>query len=119
MSAFTITFTTTVTISDERVQDLLINAVETISAYWCSDITQLHEGDIYDISKPDWKWEVTEDQGDVADVYVITRDDVSAGIDLMQKIVPHQFNNWINDNEDAITADCFFQCVVLKDVIYG
>jgi hypothetical protein len=110
------TFTSTITHSDERVSDLLINAVETVSAYWCSNINQKHEGDIYDISLPDWKWEVTDNDGAV---HVITRADLQKGINLMKKIVPRQFNYWMNEDDDGETADCFFQCVVLGNVIYG
>ena len=110
-------FTSTITHSDERVSDLLINAVETVSAYWCSNISQKHEGDIYDISNPDWKWEVTD--GHSGTVHVITRTELQSGLDKMKEIVPHQFNYWMNESDDAVTADCFFQCVVLGDVVYG
>jgi|11_taG_2_1085331.scaffolds.fasta_scaffold107899_1 hypothetical protein len=110
-------FKTKNTHSSERVQDLLINAVETVSDYWCSNINQIHEGDIYDIDNPDWKWEVTEDES--GKVYTITRDSLKSGLKAFKKIVPHHFRAWEAEDDDGETADCFFQCVVLGDVIYG
>lgn len=110
-------FTTTTQHPSERVADLLINAVETVSAYWCSNINPVHEGDLYDIDHPDWKWEVTV--GDSGRVVTITRAELQEGLKIFQEVVPHQFSLWVNEGDDAITADCFLQCTVLKDVIYG
>ena len=101
----------------ERVEDLLINAVETISTYWCDSIKPLHEGDLYDISQEDWSWEVTDRETNKT--VTVTRANLESGLKKFKKVVPHQFRLWMNEDDDAIAADCFFQCVVLGDVIYG
>ena len=41
------------------------------------------------------------------------------GLAIMAEHYPHHFNNFIEENEDAITGDVFLQCVVFGEVIYG
>ena len=51
--------------------------------------------------------------------HTIRKADLDAGIKLMAEKHPSSFGDWMTENDDAITADVFLQCVVLKDVIYG
>jgi hypothetical protein len=51
--------------------------------------------------------------------HVIRKEDLDAGLKLMAEKHSTHFADFIAENEDAITADVFFQCVVLKDVVYG
>ena len=37
----------------------------------------------------------------------------------MAEKYPRHFTDMIQEQDDATTADVFFQCVVLQDVIYG
>lgn len=50
----------------------------------------------------------------------ITRADLESGIQSMAtgKYRSH-FTDWMDENEDAITADILLQLVALKDVVYG
>jgi hypothetical protein len=48
-----------------------------------------------------------------------TRADLEQGIALMAKDHASHFGDWVQENDDAITADVLLQCVVLKDVVYG
>lgn len=41
------------------------------------------------------------------------------GFEIMAEKSPYQFSEFMADNPDAITADVWFQCVVLGDVVYG
>lgn len=44
---------------------------------------------------------------------------IEKGLKIFAKNYPEQMNDFLNENEDSITADCFLQCVVFGDVIYG
>ena len=37
----------------------------------------------------------------------------------MAQEYPQHFLDAVTENDDAITADVFFQCIVFNDVIYG
>jgi hypothetical protein len=49
----------------------------------------------------------------------ITQADFKVGLKLMAEKYGQHFGDFLNDNEDATTADVFLQCVALKDIVYG
>ena len=44
---------------------------------------------------------------------------VTRGVQIMAQKYPHHFKAFVDEDDDATTADVFLQCAVLGDVIYG
>lgn len=110
-------FTVTTTISSERITDLLCGALEGGSNYWAHFQCSSPEG-FYYIDNPEWELTVI-DVEENGRKHTINRDSLIKGLSKLQEIVPHQFNNFMNEDDDAETSDCYLQCCVFEDVIYG
>ncbi len=52
-------------------------------------------------------------------IYFVTDKDFAKGFEVMAEKYPWHFNNFMNDNEDAETADVWFQCIVFGEIVYG
>lgn len=50
---------------------------------------------------------------------VIGRAEVQKGLDVMASKYPSHMGDFLSENHDAETADVWWQCVVLGDIIYG
>lgn len=50
---------------------------------------------------------------------IIGPEQIKKGLQLMAEKAPYHFNNFIEENDDAETADVFGQFVVYGDLIYG
>ena len=48
----------------------------------------------------------------------INKESISKGLKLMAQEYPQHFLDAVTENDDAITVDVFFQCIVFNDVIY-
>lgn len=128
-----------VDITPQRLADLMITAVECndMTAAWCAGVRLRHPGRDT-LGKGPWYAdptlyakpflievrEVIDEAGDWKDpanirVHRINADDMAAGLNLMAREYPQHFGDFIGENEDAVTADVFLQCVALKDVVYG
>lgn len=59
------------------------------------------------------------DAGDHADEKIIEWKDFVEGVQIMSDKHSSHFADWVGDNADALTGDVFWQCIVLKDVVYG
>lgn len=58
--------------------------------------------------------------GDEPDkVYTLDLESLEKGIGVFAEKVPHQFAEWLKENDDAVTGDCYLQCCLLGDVVYG
>ena len=44
---------------------------------------------------------------------------IDKGLGIMMNKYPHNWDNFINEDEDACTGDVFIQCCLLGKVIYG
>jgi len=51
--------------------------------------------------------------------HTLNREKLEAGLKLMAEKSPKHFQDFINENEDAITADCFLQMALLQEHRYG
>lgn len=106
----------------ERIEDLLCNAWEGGSAYWCSaritrrgeDVTYVHEHatrggeiEIYDPEDPD---EVP--------LGVLNADTIRRGVGLLGDH-PGHLADIVAENDDAETGDVFLQLCVMGEVVYG
>lgn len=128
-----------ITISRQRVAQMLVSAIEGGISYWC-------ERQEFKKKEPD-AWEPVLDAGDEnpsrwpiydypllpggevsfrADdgtgrvkVCKLNLETITKGLALMAEKYPHQFANFINDDDDAGTADVFVQLCCFGEVVYG
>ena len=56
-----------------------------------------------------------EDSG----ILVLNREKCLQGIQTLADVNPHQFSLFIDESDDAITSDCYLQCCLFGNVIYG
>lgn len=137
------TLTTTVDIPTRRVCDLLITAFEGGSNYWYTKLDyELPEGITYRDFRKGGKFTdpgiyrhpleiipfvegcaltLQDAEGDSDTVYRIDRAALLKGLELLSqsKQLQHHWQDFINENEDALTADTYLQLVVFGKVIYG
>lgn len=52
-------------------------------------------------------------------IHKLDRESIVKGLKIMADKYPRHFNDFIDENDDAITGDVFVQCCVLGDCIYG
>lgn len=50
---------------------------------------------------------------------VITREAVAKGLAAMDKEAPYQFGQWLRGDDDIVTCDAAYQCIIFGKVIYG
>ena len=51
--------------------------------------------------------------------HILTLDKMKKGLKVMAKKYPKHFNNFIEENEDAITGDVYVQCCLFGEIVYG
>lgn len=126
----------TIDLPAKRIADLMITAVEGnhMTQSWCAGVylksarpaggdrddpwyadSRLYEGDftleVHEI----------EDEGEPEETkaHTVTKADFEAGLKIIAEKYPHHITDILAENEDAVTADVFLQCVVLKGIVYG
>jgi len=127
----------------DRVCSLLVGVFDLgASNYW------VHEFDSVEADDPDWSWCESEESLrewlKVSKVYTavmcgghwdvillndnedgpgetirVSKEDLIEGLKIMATKFPKHFQNFVNENDDVETSDVYFQCCVLKDVVYG
>ena len=118
------TFTVPVEISEQRLEDLVVLAVEDggYGSFIMFDIVPSTTGLEY------YKVPLTENgtiifldkyEEDSDDKFYLDRVAIQRGLTIMSKDYPHQFGLFINEADDAITGDVFLQCALLGEVVYG
>ena len=133
--------TITQEVSSERISYMFIGAIEGGSSYWATDC--LVDDDLADafvipegqpLAGCGWyanpaffdqedfaiivKW-FADDSSKKKTRKVIGRKDIANGLRIMANKYPRHFADMIAEEDDAATADVFFQCVVLGDIVYG
>jgi len=133
----------------QRLQDLLICALEGGSNYWYTnadyDFPAEHAEDInkasggvfsgywapfydgcltlqvkFDDELPRWNGQAFESvTGGNGMEWVIKKADLERGLETMAKKYPRHMNDLISEDEDADTGDVFLQCVCFGDLVYG
>lgn len=121
-------FVVPVTVSNQMIADLFITAMEGGSDYWCSaahpknwtptEDDRLWYASTAYLSGPDFEVEAYDAESDEK-FHVEGRVGIERGLAVMAKKYPRHFSDILIDNHDAETADVFFQCVILGDVVYG
>ncbi len=114
-------------VSDEIITNLLCCAFEGGSNYWIAS-TQTVEGPSGRLDRTTTPLEpggkvivILQDEAYKGKgvKYTLDRDAIKRGLMALQKDVPHQFGNALGGNDDACTGDCFLQCCLFGEVIFG
>lgn len=130
-----LTVTTQTEVPFQRIADMMIGAIEGGSTYWCRSFRrhevpggiELEERPWYADPKiyhlPGFSFRVIIDEIDEAtgkpEQRFITAADFAKGLQIMAAKYPEHFTDLVKENDDATTADVFFQCVVLGEIVYG
>ncbi len=61
---------------------------------------------------------IEDDRDDGKDKVVLDLDALKRGIAEMAKREPRHFADFMNENDDAVTADVFMQCCAFGEVVY-
>ena len=119
----TVTVTVTHEIPVERIKDLLCNAIEGGSNYWCNTMDRMggitREQATYrqDVPFVEGGWlDVRDDDGGK---HRLDLDAIKKGLNVFAEKCPRHFADFIAENDDAETGDCFLQCILFGEVIYG
>ena len=119
-----------VRIPNQKIQDLIISAVEGGSTYWANFVYPANYKEKYgsyeQIPFKNGNIEVFDIETDELLGY-LNRASIQTGLQLMAdrkdmkgKVVPaRHFKALATDNEDAETADVFMQLCVMGEIVYG
>jgi hypothetical protein len=126
------TFTAAVTIPAQKIADQVITAIESGIAYWAESadlveptgaehLEQMRIGDPKVYEGP-FKLKIVQQEehtlGAGTDVF-LTPENVQTGLTVMATRYGKHFQDMMDDNGDADTADVFIQCCVFGDLVYG
>jgi hypothetical protein len=120
----------------ERIMDLVATAFEGGVGYWCQIVEFRKPPELVYRTDPEEVYRhidypvneggaliLTEDPGvggeDTGDRWVFDRAAIERGLTLMHEKAPYHWKNFVEENEDADTADAFVQYAVLGSVVYG
>lgn len=127
---------TEVEVTPRRIADLMVTAIESGIGYWCKGvylrsprISTGHTGpwyddeNLYEVRAEELSIEVVElDPSSAEGSWIINLKSMEKAFMLMQsfgKPKGYCWRDFINENEDAITADVWFQLAVFGEVVYG
>jgi hypothetical protein len=130
----------TLEITPKRIADIMCAAVEQnhMTRAWCAGVLPVsHSLKVAEAlpywyanalfyNAPDWQFEVLEIldeskevEGDNIKRHLVTPKVMGKGITYMAEKHGHHFAAWLAEDEDAITADVFLQCIAMREVKYG
>lgn len=61
---------------------------------------------------------IVDKEDDDAKEYRLDLKSIETGLQTMADKFPYHWANFINENDDADTGDCFLQCCLFGDIIY-
>lgn len=118
---------TMVTITPERVADVLRCALEGGSTYWCKDFKPhsypegcllgheaIARGEPFNVGLF-----YGDDYGMTYKLIVNSRERIAEALQDMQSRYRRHFEDVVNENEDANTGDILFQLLCFGEVVYG
>lgn len=119
----TIPFLVQVNIDDQRLEDMLIGAFEGGSNYWLARATPTN-GERFSYTKvvkgeQTLKMTLVNPEDIETELPLINREQLIKGMQLMAEKAPRHFANFMDENDDAETADVFFQFALLGEIVYG
>lgn len=122
---------TSVTISKERIETLIISAVELGAISYWGRFDGFDNPNDAPMGRPlyidcpfkdeEFALLVTEleDDGSTIDRHRLDRKAIQRGLDLMAKNYPRHFTDLMEENDDTETADVFIQLALLGEIVYG
>jgi hypothetical protein len=119
------TFEVSSTLEVRRLWDLLTGAFEGGSNYWIGRVEVVGDrptGTYFIQDVPFLGGElrvVLENPEDVEGDHILTKDQMIAGFQLMQRKYPLHAFDVIRENDDAVTADVFLQMTLFGEIVYG
>lgn len=116
----------------QRVSDLLCCALEGGSNYWYTISKFVEPSKIefrtngeeifkhldYPLNKGG-QLLIEDLEGDATLRGVVDLPNIEKGLRIMKDKYPRHFDDYMKENEDAITGDVFLQCVCFGEVIFG
>lgn len=111
-----------VKVDRDRIDTLLVGAVEGGSTYWCRSLDLTPKA--WDYYKEHKNFYAAVQLGFLVvthegDKHTATEEDVTNALQLMAEKYPHHFWNVVNEQDDAETADVFLQLCCMREVVYG
>lgn len=116
-------------ISDERVEDLLCDALEGGSNYWyVINSCNYPEGETKEslgIEFPHTQLPLKGGSLTIGDCLIdgtdkiLDREAIRKGLNVMADKYPSHYADFIDGNDDALTGDVFLQCAVFGKLVYG
>lgn len=125
---------TEVEITPQRIADLMVTACEfnDATASWCSDFLPYFKTKAEACKERPWYsdpwfWEgeftviVSEIEGDNGERvdHTVGNAEFEKGFQILAKKYPHHFNDIVEENYDALTADLLLQCIVFGEEKYA
>lgn len=126
------TYSTTINVDPQRVQDMIIGAFEGGSNYWLGngrvELVQPAYADMPPagvvwygnelrnvFAEPDFKVTIQHDGEEL----VLDQSAITKGLLTMATRYGRHFSDLISENDDADTADVFLQCCLFGELVYG
>jgi hypothetical protein len=126
---------TVVEVPIERVTDLLCGAFEGGSNYWYF-IEAEQEPERFEFRSDDSTVfphldfpvnpggsltirALEADEVNGAREWVLNLESVQKGLAIMAEKYPHHFADLMNESDDADTSDCFLQCCLFGEIVFG
>lgn len=143
MSDFAVTVTREIPV--DRVRGLLCCALEGGSNYWYFDLEyRIPDGTTLDDFSPGGRLNPRHPEGPHHDwtrpyiipfveggalimgaddgeerVHVLDREVLAKGLQVMADKYPRHFSDFLDENDDADTGDCFLQCCLFGTMVFG
>lgn len=102
----------------KHIENLVISAVEGGSNYWIRRANILKRSAKTGLYNHCLEGEV-EIVPDGEENKVVNRQVLEQGFEVFKQTYPKHWNDVINENEDANTADIYFQCCLFGKVVFG
>ena len=119
-------FTARTDISEQMVEDLLCNAMESggygdfvIVGYEPAGIREECEYPHFEVPFKGGTILLRDKYGDSKEVYRLDRAGLQRGLDVMAEKYKSHMSDFVNERDDAITATVFLQCALLGEIVYG
>ena len=128
-------------VTEEKVKQLLCDAFEGGSTYWCQIVgfkfpdgilyKDFREGERFGSKTGEAYWHPHQliplhegcslkiGDGEGQKYYSLGRHELERGLHVMAEKHPQHWANVVNDNDDAETGDVYLQCCLFGEIVYG
>lgn len=97
----------TIEVSDNRVGDLASCGIDRAATGYWAHVSHGERGTLFVMERETGeRWQVNDER-------------LRRGLEVMAKIAPHHFGDFLAGHEDATTGDVFLQCCTFGEVKYG